>query len=232
MTPADVRLRVKALCGVDSAVSHPRLTNTVIDDLLHEAMLIMAQAALPRYLRTKEAQALVIGQASYFCPSTFLEFIAVKSSGKVLRRCEQEDLDLISPAWESAANDATQSHYYVDTLYVTAGADYGKLKFGIWPPSTLNTANALVLRFIRKPLKVSEMSSVNVEIVDLPSWTHDALCQYVAWRYLAAQTERPREDYAGYRKFYDDTLALLIDAERNYHQFLTERGGVSDATQH
>lgn len=232
MTPADVRLRVKALCGVDSAVSHPRLTNTVIDDLLHEAMLIMAQAALPRYLRTKEAQNLVQDQASYFAPASFLEFIAVKSNGKVLRRCEQEDLDLISPAWESAASAATQSHYYVDTVWTTADANYGKLKFGIWPPASAAVSSALILRFIRKPYKVSEMTSVNVEIIDLPSWTHDALCQYVAWRYLAAQTERPREDYAGYRKFYDDTLALLIDAERNYHQFLTERGGVSDATQH
>lgn len=233
MTPADVRLRVKALCGVDSAVSHPRLTNSVIDDLLHEGMLLMAQAALPRYLRSKSTQNLVQDQLSYFAPADFLEFIAVKSNGKVLRKVEQEDLDLISPAWESAASSASQSHYYVDQLYTTDDSDYGKLKFGVWPAPSGAVSSGLVLRYIRRPTKVADMPGTDYEIVDLPSWTHDALCQYAAYRYLTAQTERPREDYTAYRKFFDDTVMLLIDAERTLHQYLSERGaGPSDATQH
>lgn len=215
MTGTTIRSAVRDLAGVSS--TYPELSDTHVDRYVDEAMLMAAYEAAPMALRVSYSQTSSSGTHTYAAYTSVVVFVtAVKANGKACQLIDEDNLDVIAPAWESAATSAVQTHAII------TGQSSGILQVRLWPTPNYTTANAVIIRSIKQPTSLATVATGEVD--EFPDFLHHGFVKYAAYRHLLCQAEEADQSkLAAYKADWDASKALYVALEQDNNSVQSRR---------
>lgn len=187
MTVAQFRSAAWDLLGLNS--SDARATKARLNDYLHEGMVRMAYDAYPPHLLKRQTTNISSGQSTYYINSDMMVPVDVRVAGKMVPFKNRFDL-FMEGAFETYSSSASTKCWTYDGVYATnSGNTYGKMSIRLVPAYNANSNSGLVITYLRRPHKVSDMVNTSREIIDIPAHYHNALVHFAAARFMESQAE-------------------------------------------